>query len=630
MILRTFWIGPVLDFIKRPEMGIIKLPFFEYGKVLKVMSTHQAHREWGKLQNEQVQKVRRGEDSFFSQCKELLKLTDEEGSLLMNRQGYVLESSPDPVEICQRTILLSNVEGFSKRILLRVTKKPVGFNALDRRLIKKYRLDGIIRWSPKQEDTFELLELDIKDSCLQSTSSNKTLETPQFYEHFDNKLFQKRESKVKFELKAFDTTQDEKLALLVHLNFPSRTQRNHSSPPGEFRSLCKTLDFGIGDQLSQPVRKIHPATYMGTGKYQELLGLLEEQEYSHVLFNCDLPANAKRKLEEESLITVFDRTDLILEIFNQHARSKRARVQVELAQLRFRMEDLIRKQMDSQQFVSAKAYESYQDKLRSQFTSRRKDLELELEKLRAQDSNRMQSRLKENPTSLALVGYTNAGKSTLFNQFLGREEVEAQDFLFKTLDTTTRTLEITTHSRLLISDTVGFIQEIPKHLMEAFYTTLAESRSCSHLLVLLDARGIDIQEQLDCIRKAMKHIDREDEENWILVLNKVDLLSEAEQDEIRKVYPFDFELCAKEEESVAALKDYLIQRICTSQTQIELTLSYEDFSNFHKLKEFATILSEPEYLPDGVKILFSYSESDAYKIDQLFGDSDWRSCEPTS
>ena len=387
------------------------------------------------------------------------------------------------------------------------------------------------------------------------------------------------------------------------------------------KGLADTLDMQVLRTMGQKLNKPNPSSFIGSGKLEEILEAIEEDDYTHVFFNCDLPSRFKRDLDTQSMLTVWDRTDLILEIFRVRARTERARLQVELASLHYRGEDAIRRQLDDPQFASAMAYEAYRDKLRQRLTEKKKSIKQDLERLKRQDSERRSTRELSSPTSIALIGYTNAGKSSLFNEFLGKEEVATENLLFKTLDTTTRNLEISQQSAFLISDTVGFIQQMPEHLKEAFHTTLAESKLSSHILILLDPLSIPIKQQRECIIDTMEAIDRVDQDNWFWVVNKVDLLNEDQISQIKQDFEIDLFISAHDPESVQSLKEYLVKQISSNRRTVDLELDYSMNDQIHSLKKIATILQEPIYDPDWIRVKVSFPFGDEYKIEQLFGAS---------
>ena len=171
----------------------------------------------------------------------------------------------------------------------------------------------------------------------------------------------------------------------------------------------------------------------------------------------------------------------------------------------------------------------------------------------------------------------------------------------------------------MISDTVGFIQQMPEHLKEAFHTTLAESKLSSHLLILLDPFSIPIKQQKECIIETMQAIDRLDQANWFWIVNKVDLLSENQIDEIKQDFEIDLFISAHDPDSVYELKEYIVNRISSNRRTVNLELDYSMNDQIHTLKKIATIIEEPKYDHDWIRLKVSFPFGDEYKIEQLFG-----------
>jgi GTP-binding protein HflX len=264
----------------------------------------------------------------------------------------------------------------------------------------------------------------------------------------------------------------------------------------------------------------------------------------------------------------------------------------------------------------------HKDKIRSRITERRREIKDELERLKTQDENRLQIRLRENPFSMALIGYTNAGKSSLFNGLLGRHEVDVENLLFKTLDTTTRALELSLQSRILITDTVGFIQKLPPHLEEAFTTTLSESQICSHLLILLDPVGMPLEIQQQVLRETLAKIGRTDEENWFWVLNKVDLFDSREKaNQICKTLSIEYQVSATSDDSVQELKESIVEKLFAMLRQETLYLDYEEYGKLHGLREIATLEEEPAYFGTHLELRISFPNENTHRIEKVFGRS---------
>ena len=587
------------------------------------MVVDQATREWAQLKSKSCGRNFEQLKLLVKSAFQTYKTTSKEGYLLVNRAGHVQESSPDPLEFCYRTIYLPDVQAFTKLSLYAFLGGSIKSHAPRKiyRLVRKFRLDSAHVFYADNPLSVQIVSSEIADSRITNDHITQIYDLDLWIPELQDRYFQKREQNVQFEKLAFTSDSEKKRALSVELEFSSQQIRNHSSPAIEMKGLADTLEIEVPRTMGQKLNKPNPGSFIGSGKLEEILEAIEEDDYTHLLFNCDIPSKFKRELDTQSMLKVWDRTDLILEIFRVRSRTERAKLQVELASLHYRGEDTIRRQLDDPQFASAMAYETYRDKLRQRLTEKKKAIKQDLERLKRQDAERRSTREISSPTSIALVGYTNAGKSSLFNKFLGREEVATENLLFKTLDTTTRNLEISKQSAFLISDTVGFIQQMPEHLKEAFHTTLAESKLCSHLLILLDPTSISIKQQIECIIETLGAIDRVDQENWFWVVNKTDLLDENQIRNIEQDFKVDLFISAHDQNSVESLKEHVVDRISSNRRIVTLELDYSMNDEVHALKNIATILEEPIYDPDWIRVKISFPFGDEYKIEQLFGAS---------
>lgn len=271
-----------------------------------------------------------------------------------------------------------------------------------------------------------------------------------------------------------------------------------------------------------------PALYAGSGKIQEIRKALQEQAAHLVVFNHSLSPVQERNLSKVLDVPVIDRTRLILDIFGLRARSHEGKLQVELAQLEHAATRLVRgwthleRQRGGRGFLGGMG-ETQLEVDRRLIANRVKVLKSKLYKLKKQKSTQRRSREKAGIPSISLVGYTNAGKSTLFNT-LTHADVFAADQLFATLDTTSRRVYFEGAGSMIFSDTVGFIRELPHTLVEAFRTTLEETVRADLLLHVVDASSDVRDEQVAEVEKVLQEIGAADTPR-ILVWNKIDLLN---------------------------------------------------------------------------------------------------------
>lgn len=269
-----------------------------------------------------------------------------------------------------------------------------------------------------------------------------------------------------------------------------------------------------------------PATYVGSGKIDEILQLLSQTKASLVIFNHDLSPIQERNLTQRLQCRVIDRTSLILDIFAQRAKSREGKLQVELAQLEHLASRLVRGWTHLERQKGGIGLrgpgETQLETDRRLLAKRVKFLKERLSKVQRQRGVQRRSRQRAEVVSASIVGYTNAGKSTLFNS-LTRTQTYAADQLFATLDTTTRRLFIPDCGGLVISDTVGFIRDLPHTLVAAFRATLEETVQADMLLHVVDAASPSRNEQIAEVNKLLKEIGA-DTIPQILIFNKIDLI----------------------------------------------------------------------------------------------------------
>lgn len=295
----------------------------------------------------------------------------------------------------------------------------------------------------------------------------------------------------------------------------------------ELALLAKTAGALIAGSLTQNRPKPDQKYYIGEGKLEELIELVKQSGANLVIFDNDLHPSQERNLEEQLGLKVINRTELILDIFAQHAASHEGRLQVELAQNQFMLTRLSGKGIMMSRLGGGigtrgpgeTKLEKDKRGIRYRISLLKKDLE-NIQKARiTRRSGRRSSGIK----SISIIGYTNAGKSTLLNS-LTNASVLAQDKLFATLDTTTRKLYIAENKNVLISDTVGFIQKLPHQLIDAFKATLDEVTDSDILLHVVDASSPDIEKQIESVYIVLEELGAANKQ-IITVFNKTDLLT---------------------------------------------------------------------------------------------------------
>jgi GTP-binding protein HflX len=298
----------------------------------------------------------------------------------------------------------------------------------------------------------------------------------------------------------------------------------------ELGDLTRTAGAEVVGSDVQRRSEVDPAYFIGMGKVDALRDMKMEGGFDLVICNEDLSPRQQRNLERELKTRVLDRTEVILEIFAQHARTHEGRLQVEAARLHHLLPRLIGAYAYDRQVggrrggVGARGGfgEQQIEVERRRIRRRMRDLEHEIEQVRSQRHQQRTGRRKAELETAAIVGYTNAGKSTLLNALTGAR-VHAEQRLFATLDPTTRRVDLPTGRQLLLTDTVGFIQKLPTDLVAAFRATLEEVTEADLVLQVLDASSPSVDEQANTVEEVLSDLGAADKPR-VLALNKVDLL----------------------------------------------------------------------------------------------------------
>ena len=320
----------------------------------------------------------------------------------------------------------------------------------------------------------------------------------------------------------FDRPKVGEKAILVNINF---NNINHEEDTNELIQLVTSAGFDVAEIIQSKKNQPDARYFVGSGKAQELVTIKEITKSSTIVFNHELTPSQERNIEKLTGLRVYDRTALILYIFSQRAKSYEGKLQVELAHLDHLSSRLAKgwSHLERQKGgigVRGGPGEKQIELDRRMLGIRIKQLKEKLKKLDKQRGMQRRARRRSNVLTVAIVGYTNAGKSTLFNS-LTHETILVEDKLFATLDTTSRKLFLEPGHKIVISDTVGFIKDLPTTLVESFKSTLEEATDANLLVHVVDISNNNKSEQINEVEKILKEI-KANELPQILVLNQID------------------------------------------------------------------------------------------------------------
>lgn len=383
----------------------------------------------------------------------------------------------------------------------------------------------------------------------------------------------------------------------------------------ELEELAKTCNVTTVAKVLQKRDKIDSAFFIGEGKVDEIAMLRQAKGANVVIFDDELSAAQIRNLEDIIGTKIIDRTTLILEIFARRARSKEAKIQVELAQLKYRLPRLTGMGLVLSRTGGGIGTRGPGEKKlevdKRHIRERINDLNKELDKIKKNREVQRGKRSRENIPKVSLVGYTNAGKSTLRNKLceiaspkdvVNKEKVFEADMLFATLDVTTRALVMPDNRLITLTDTVGFIRKLPHDLVEAFKSTLEEVVSSDLLLHVVDASSKKAEEMLDAVNEVLEELGAKDKPT-ILLLNKADRCTEEEIKALKDKYSNmnSMEISAKEEINLDRLLIEICKAIPNKLKKVQYLIPYNDSATVAFLHRTSKILEE-KYEEDGTVI----------------------------
>ncbi|MCQ2597053.1 MAG: GTPase HflX [Treponema sp.] len=371
----------------------------------------------------------------------------------------------------------------------------------------------------------------------------------------------------------------------------------------ELKGLVLTLGYEIVQKLTLTRLEIHPAYGMGTGKAQEISDLAHNIEADCIIFDFNLEPRKQRNWEALSNLSCFDRQEVIIRIFASRALTKEAVLQVELARLQYSLPRLQHMNRDLSRQRGGAFGNKGSGETQLELDSRRvreKIQAIKKELLEVEVNRQTQRKSRDKYPSCSLVGYTNAGKSSLLNALTGADAF-VQDQLFATLDPTTRKLPMNDGSAVLITDTVGFVSNLPHSLIDAFKSTLEEATFADLLLIVLDSADTAALEQYETVCKVLEEIGADKNPRMIL-LNKFDKAKEEAEENLQKLrlhFPEALCVSAKDQTGFDELKDKIYDTLLGAAS--EYIIPMHEMKLMSELKKAGCIESE-EWLDDGVHI----------------------------
>lgn len=419
--------------------------------------------------------------------------------------------------------------------------------------------------------------------------------------------------------------QNRELERVLLVGVDTGEEQNFEGSMEELKQLAKACYMEPVGTVIQRMEFVHKALYIGTGKVQEVRDAAQALDAQLILFNDTLTPSQIKNLQDELKTPVIDRTTLILNIFEMRARTREARLQVETAKLQYLLprlvgmhEALTRQGGTSGSMSSRGAGEKKLELDRRHIEHRISELRKELDAISRERETQRKRREQSRIPLVALVGYTNAGKSTIMNhmveRFVGDEEkkVLEKDMLFATLDTTIRRINTGNNQDFLLTDTVGFIHKLPHGLVKAFRSTLEEIKGADLLLQVVDVSDPEYQEQMETTKETLRELGAGDIP-MLIAFNKADRLFENPYPRTagtNKIY-----ISARQPESIELLVKEIIRRVYADYEEIQLLIPYEKGSIVSYLQENAQIL-EQTYEPEGTRMRVNCHHADAGKYEQ--------------
>ncbi|MGA3676729.1 GTPase HflX [Lysinibacillus agricola] len=412
-------------------------------------------------------------------------------------------------------------------------------------------------------------------------------------------------------------------AILVGVNLRNDEHFDYSME--ELENLAEALNVEVAGIITQNLERITPSHYVGTGKIEEIKNFYDEAQANLVIFNDELSPSQIRNLERDLETKVIDRTMLILDIFGRRAKTREAQMQVELAQLQYMLPRLIGLHASlSRQgggtgggFKNRGAGETKLELDRRKIEDQIAKIKKELEHVKEQRETQRKQRRKNAIPVVSIVGYTNAGKSTIMNQLLAKigqedhKQVFEKDMLFATLETSVRQIELPDKKTFLLTDTVGFVSKLPHHLVKAFRSTLEEARDADLLLHVVDVSNSEHGFMMEVTNETLKAVGVEGIPT-IYVYNKADIANVP--------YPVvsgdNIWISAKQGIGLEELLQMIRQHIFSDYITCKMLIPYEQGNIVSYLNEHASVY-ETAYEENGTLLTLEVKEADYAKYQQF-------------
>ncbi|MCY9659714.1 GTPase HflX [Paenibacillus chondroitinus] len=415
--------------------------------------------------------------------------------------------------------------------------------------------------------------------------------------------------------------QQKEKAIIIGVQLWNRSDFAYSME--ELSNLAEACHIDVVGELSQKVTRVNPSHYIGTGKIQELAALFSDKDASVVICNDELTPSQIRNLESSLDCKVIDRTILILDIFGERAQTREAQLQVEVAELHYMLPRLVglRESLGRQGGgAGLKNRGSGETKLeldRRKIEDRIAALQSELEKLVGRRQTQRKQRRKNEVPVICVVGYTNAGKSSLMNAMIEQynpradkqhKQVFTKDMLFATLETSVRSITLPDRKTFLLTDTVGFVSQLPHHLIKAFRSTLEEVSEADLLIQVVDISNPDYEKHIQVTNDTLKELGA-DHIPMIFAYNKSDLTEHA-YPRVEKDLVY---LSARQQSGMEELTQLIRDRIFQNYMACEILIPYEQGRLVAYFNEHAHIQST-NYEPDGTRLKLECRVSDYHQF----------------